>query len=128
MTGAVGLLIKLGVRFVVFGLAFFFAARRNPRVQLPNKWATPLIALVFAVLTTGLYWALRPVLDLATLGVAGFAMPFVINLLLLIATVRIFARKQWIKIEGTLTTLWLSAILTGVHGLLWVALDYLPSR
>jgi hypothetical protein len=128
MTGASGLLIKLGVRLVVFGLAFYIAARRNPKVVLPNKWATPLIALVFAVLNTALYWALTPILNLATLGALGFAMPFVVNLVLLLATVRIFQARKWIQIEGTLTTLWMSAVLTGVHGLVWVALDYFPNR
>jgi cell shape-determining protein MreD len=128
MTGATGILIKLGVRLLVFGVVFYIAARKNPKVILPNKWATPLIALVFAALNTGLYWALTPILNLATLGAAGFVMPFVVNMLLLLATVRIFQAKKWIQIEGFMTTLWMSAILTGVHGLLWVALDYFPSR
>jgi len=128
MDGVTGILIKLGARLVVFGLVFFVVARRSPRVSVPRRWATPLIALVFALMNTALYWALTPILNLATLGAAGFLMPFVANLVLLYATVRIFSGKQWIRIEGTMTYLWLAAILTAAHGLLWFGLDYLPPR
>ncbi len=128
MTGVTGVLIKLGVRLVVFGLVFWIAARKNPKVLVPNKWATPLIALVFAALNTGLYWALTPVLNLATLGALGFVMPFFVNMMLLLATVRIFQRKKWIEIQGFMTTLWMAGILTAAHGLLWVGLDYLPKH
>ena len=126
MTGVVGVLIKLGVRFVVFGLAFFLAARKNPKVVLPNKWALPLIALVFALLNTAVYWALKPILNLATLGALGFVMPFVANIIFLVITVRIFRAKKWIEIQGVMTTLWMALILTAVHGLLWLGLDYIP--
>jgi hypothetical protein len=128
MDGVTGILIKLGARLVVFGLVFFLAARRNPKIKLPKKWATPLIALVFALMNTALYWALTPVLNLATLGALGFLMPFVVNLLFLYATVRIFASRKWIEIESTMTYLWLALILTVAHGLLWFGLDYLPVR
>lgn len=128
MDGVTGILIKLGVRFVVFGLVFYLAARQNPRIQLPNKWTTPVIALVFALLTTALYWVLTRILSLATLGAAGFVMPFVANLVLLYATVRIFAARRWLEIEGAMTYLWLATILTAAHGLLWLGLDYLPPR
>ena|SRR5688572_28445801 len=128
MDGVTGTLIKLGARLVVFGLVFYLAARRNPNIQLPRKWATPLIALVFAAMNTGLYWLLTPILNLATLGALGFVMPFVANLIFLYATVRIFAAKKWIAIESTATYLWLAAILTVAHGLLWFGLDYLPPK
>jgi Mycobacterial 4 TMS phage holin, superfamily IV len=126
MTGVAGLLIKLGVRLVVFGLVFWLAARKNPKVVLPNKWATPLIALVFATLNTGVYWAVTPLLNLATLGAIGFLMPLVANTVFLLLTVRIFRAKKWIEIHGVMATLWMSLILTVAHGALWVALDYLP--
>lgn len=128
MTGAAGILIKLAVRFVVFGLAFFIAAKKNPKVVLRNKWATPLIALVFALLNTLVYWALSPILNLATLGAVGFAMPLVANLVFLVVTVKIFERKQWIVITSTLTYGWMALILTAVHGLCWLGLDYLPNH
>lgn len=128
MDGVTGILIKVGARLVVFGLVFFFAARLNPKVLLPKKWATPLIALVFALMNTALYWALKPILNLATLGAFGFLMPFVANLLFLYATVRIFAPKKWIEITSSLTYLWLATILTVAHGLLWFGLDYIPAK
>ena len=118
----------MSARLVVFGLVFYIAARKNPKVVLPRKWATPLIALVFAAMNTALYWALKPVLNLATLGAFGFLMPFVVNLIFLYVTVRIFAVKKWIAIESTMTYLWLALILTGAHGLLWFGLDYLPPK
>jgi hypothetical protein len=128
MDGALGILIKLGVRLVVFGLTFFVAARLNPKVLIHNKWATPLIALVFATLNTALYWILKPVLNIATLGALGFIMPFIANTLFLYATLKIFEKKKWIEIQGMLTTLWMAGVLTITHGALWFALDYLPSK
>jgi hypothetical protein len=127
MTGVTGILIKLGVRFVVFGLVFWIATRKNPKVIVAKKWAFPLIAGVFAILNTGLYWALRPILNLASLGAAGFIMPLVVNLLLLLATIRVFQSKKWLEVKGTLATLWLAGFLTLAHGLLYVGLDYLPT-
>lgn len=128
MTGATGILIKLGVRLVVFGLVFWIATRKNPKVIVTKKWALPLIALVFAALNTGLYWALTPILNLATLGAFGFVMPLVVNALLLYGTVRIFEKKQWFEVQGIMTTLWLAAFLTIAHGALWLGLDYFPAR
>ena len=149
MDGATGVLIKLGVRLVIFGVVFYLAARRNPKVLIHAKWATPLVAFVFAALNTGMYWALRPILDFATLGALGFFMPFIVNMVLLVATVRFFAwdklprviskpaksehdakpiAKPLFEIAGLMTTLWMALVLTVVHGGLWVALDYLPSR
>lgn len=128
MTGAVGLLIKLGVRLVVFGAVFVIAAWKTEKITIHKKWAAPLIALVFATLNTALYWVLTPVLDLATLGALGFVMPFVVNMLLLYVTVKVFEKKQWFELGGVLATIWLAAILTIAHGVLWFALDYLPNR
>lgn len=128
MTGVVGVLIKLGVRFVVFGLAFWLVARKNPNVVMPNKWATPLIALVFALLNTIVYWALSPILNLATMGAIGFAMPLIANMIFLLVTERIFRAKKWFQIKGLMTTVWLAIILTAIHGALWVALDYIPKH
>jgi hypothetical protein len=151
MDGATGLLIKLGVRLVVFGAVFFIAARKNPKVVIPVKWATPVVALVFALLNTTLYWGLRPVLDLATLGALGFAMPLVVNIILLYVTVKFFAweklprfvtkpktddkKKSEAKgeavplftINGIFTSMWMALILTAAHGVLWFALDYIPN-
>ena len=128
MTGAAGILIKLGVRLVVFGLVFFIATRKNPKVIVARKRMLPLVALVFAVLNTGLYWVLKPVLNAASLGVAAFFMPLIINLVLLVGTVKVFEKKKWLEVQGIMTTLWLSAFLTLAHGALYLALDYFPAR
>jgi hypothetical protein len=153
MSGATGILIKLGVRLLIFGVVFYIAARRNPKIVIPVKWATPLVAMVFALLNTGLYWALLPVLDLATLGALGFAMPLIVNTLLLWATVRFFAwdklprfvvtapktddkkkkeekgeAKPLFAIDGIFAMLWMALIVTVAHGVLWFALDYVPAN
>ena len=161
MSPAVVLLIKLAVRLVVFGAVFFVAAKKHPKVVIHNKWATPLIALVFALLNTAVYWALTPILNLATLGAIGFAMPLVANIVFLLATEKLFASiaqkrkakaaakgegeakgkgkgdaakgdageiKPWFEIQGFFATLWMAIFLTIAHGVLWVALDYLPNR
>lgn len=145
MSPAVVVLIKLAIRLLVFGVVFFIAAKKNPKIVIHNKWATPLIALVFALLNTGVYWLLTPILNLATLGVAGFVMPFVVNMLFLLGTVKVFeklnsrlassanpekrkSQKKWIEIQGLMATLWMAAFLTIAHGALYVALDYLPNR
>lgn len=128
MTGVTGILIKLAIRLVVFTAVFWVAARKNPKVTFEKKWQTPLVALVFAVLNTALYWAMKPILDLATLGAVGFAMPLIINAMLLGATVRIFQSKQWIQIDGFFATMWMATFLTLAHGACWLALDYIPAH
>ncbi len=128
MSGGTAILIKLGVRLVVFGLVFFIATRKNPKVVVSKKRVLPLIALVFAVLNTALYWLLAPILNVATLGAAGFLMPFVVNMVLLIGTVKIFSKWKWFEIQGVMTTLWMAAFLTLAHGALWLGLDYFPTR
>ena len=92
MSPAVVVLIKLAIRLVVFGAVFFVAAKKNPKIVIHNKWATPLIALVFALLNTAVYWLLTPILNIATLGVAGFVMPFIVNMLFLLGTVKAFEK------------------------------------
>lgn len=129
MSPAVVILIKLGVRLVVFSGVFWLAARKNKNIIFEKKWATPLVAFTFAVLNTALYWALKPVLDVATLGAIGFLMPLIINGALLVATVRIFERrKQWFRIDGFVAGLWMAVFLTVAHGALWLGLDYIPKH
>jgi hypothetical protein len=128
MTGASGVLIRLGASLVLFTAVFWIAARRDPKVKIGNKWATPLIGVVFALFNFALYWALTPILNLATLGAIGFVMPLVVNLLFLAATVRIFEAKKWLVIEGLFSMLKLALFLTLAHGVLWLALDYFPNR
>jgi hypothetical protein len=129
MSPAVVLLIKLGVRLVIFTGVFWFAAKKNEKIIFEKKWALPLVGFAFAVLNTALYWALSPILNLATLGAAAFLMPLVVNGVLLAVTERIFQRKQhWFRIDGIIAMFWMALFLTIAHGALWAALDYLPKH
>lgn len=122
------ILIKLAIRLVVFTGVFWLAARRNEKVIFEKKWAPPLVGLVFAVLSTALFWVLTKVLAIATLGMLGFALPLLINLLLLGVTVRVFQSKQWFRIDGVFATLWMALFLTLAHGALWLGMDYIPAH
>lgn len=128
MSPLVAILIKLGIRLVVFTGVFWLAAKKNKNVIFEKKWAPPLVALVFAILNTALYWILKPVFNLATLGALGFAMPFVINGGLLAVTVKVFEKRKWFRIEGFFPALWLALILTAAHGALWFGIDYVPAK
>jgi hypothetical protein len=121
-------LVKLGVRLVVFTAVFWVAAQKNEKIVFDKKWATPIIAFTFAVLNTALYWAVKPILNVATLGALAFAMPLVINGALLLATERIFQSRKWFRIEGVIAMAWMAIFLTVAHGALWVALDYIPKH
>jgi len=129
MSPAVALLIKLGIRLVVFTAVFWIAAKKNKKIIFEKKWAMPIVAFTFALLNTALYWALKPVLNIATLGAIGFVLPLIINGVLLGVTVRIFQAKQhWFRIDGWLAMLWMSVILTAAHGVLWLGVDYIPKH
>ena len=114
-------LVKLGIRLVVFTGVFWIAAKKNKKVIFDKKWATPIIALTFAVLNTALYWALKPILNLATMGAVAFAMPLVINGALLVVTERIFQARKWFRVEGFFAMIWMAVFLTVAHGALVVA-------
>ena len=129
MSPAVVLLIKLGIRLVVFTGVFWIAAKKNEKVIFEKKWATPIVAFTFAVLNTALYWVLSKVVNLATLGAISFLMPLVINGFLLGITVRVFqSKKHWFRIDGWLAMMWMAIALTLAHGVLWVAVDYIPKH
>jgi uncharacterized membrane protein YvlD (DUF360 family) len=131
MSGATAILIKLGVRLVVFTAVFWLAAKKNEKIVFSKQWAPPVVAFVFAILNTVLYWALTPLLDLVTLGAVGFAMPFIVNALLLYATAKIFQNpkiKGWFEIQGMFAGMWMATFLTLAHGVLWFGLDYIPKH
>lgn len=147
-------LIKLGIRLVAFTAVFWWAAKPpkgyvppappdpkgkkepsrpaysgpEPRILIRPKWAIPVIGMLFAILNVALYWILRPLLDLATLRTASFAIPFVVNGVILWGTARIVHKKQWLKISGVLAAVWLAAMVTIAQGTLWVILDYIPAK
>src|SRR5689334_22023210 len=122
------LLVRLGIRLLGFIAVFWLAAAKNPKVKIEPRWAIPLVAGMFAVFNVGLYWLLKPLLNLATFGVATIAMPFIINLGFLIATMRVFEKKKWFLVEGIRATLFLTLLLTAAHGVFWFGLDYLPAK
>lgn len=116
------LLINLGVRFVVFALVFWLAARRLEKVTIEPKWATPLVGVVFALLNVGLYWLLEPILSIASVGLFGFAVPFVLNGLFLWGTTKVVARlKTRVEIGGIFTLIKMAIILTMAHFAVWIA-------
>src|SRR5947209_758067 len=112
--------IFLAVRLVVFTAVFWIAAKHNEKVVFDKKWALPIVATAFAVLNAALYFALKPIAEIVTLGVVGFAMPMVLNLFLLAVTVRIFQSRKWFRIEGLFAMLWMATFLTIAHGALWL--------
>lgn len=122
------LLVKLGIRLLGFIGVFWLAAAKNPKIKIEPRWSIPLVAGMFAVFNVGLYWLLEPVLNLATFGAAWFAMPLVINLGFLIATLKVFEKKKWFVVEGIWATLSLALLLTAAHGVFWFGLDYLPAK
>ncbi len=128
MNGITGILIKFGVRLVVFGLVIWLVSKRNKDVIIHKRLAIPLIALLFAALNAALYFILKPILNIATLGAVEYLMPLVINILLLALTIRVIEKKQWIEIKGLIATLYLGVALTVAHGALWLALDYIPKH
>lgn len=128
MNGITGILIKFGVRLVVFGLVIWLVSKRNKDVIIHKRLAIPLIALLFAALNAALYFILKPILNIATLGAVEYLMPLVINIMLLAVTIRVIEKKQWIEIKGLIATLYLGVALTVAHGALWLALDYIPKH
>jgi uncharacterized membrane protein YvlD (DUF360 family) len=121
-------LIKLAIRVVVFAVVFGVAAHKLEKVSIAPRWALPLVGLVFAALNAALYWLLRPLLDLATLGILGILMPFVINGGFLYLTRRAMRPlKIDVRIEGVRAMAMLAILLTAAHGVLYLALDVLAA-
>lgn len=148
MHGATGLLIKLGVRWVIFTITFVLATRYLDDVKVSKKWAYPLIGGMFALLNTAFYWLLAGALDIATLSSLQLTLPLVANTVLLIVMIKVsnrFAAQQpvpapakkgvppekprgWLRVDGFFSSVWLAVMVTAAHGVSWFALDYLPSR
>jgi uncharacterized membrane protein YvlD (DUF360 family) len=83
------LLLKLAARIVVFGVALTFACRRDADVKVDPRNKLPLVAGTFALLNTLLYSLLAGALNLGTLWLLFFLVPFVANGLLLLVTDKI---------------------------------------
>jgi uncharacterized membrane protein YvlD (DUF360 family) len=122
------ILVKLGIRLLAFIAVFWIATKKNPKVKIEPRWAIPLVAGLFGLFNTGLYWITKPILHIATFGALAFVLPLVINGAFLYATARAVEKKRWLQIEGFFATIWLALILTAAHGALWFALDYIPAN
>ena len=122
------LLLKLGARLIAFTLVFWFAAKKNPKIKVEPRWAIPLVAGLFGVFNIGLYWLCKPIINLATFGSVWFILPFALNGVFLFLTARAVEKKKWLQIDGAVATLWLAAVLTAAHGVLWLTRDYLPAH
>jgi uncharacterized membrane protein YvlD (DUF360 family) len=117
------LLVKLGVRIVVFTAVFALAVWRSQGLRIERRWAVGLVGLVFALLNTALYGLLSVVLNVATFGIAWLFAPFLVNALFLWATGWLLRkiRVRGIEIDGLWMTIKLAALLTLVHGGLHLA-------
>lgn len=91
---------------MAFGLVIWLVSKRNKDVVIHKRLAIPLIAFLFAVLNAALYFILKPILNLATLGAVSYLMPLVINLILLAVTIRVIEKKKWIELRGLIATLY----------------------
>jgi uncharacterized membrane protein YvlD (DUF360 family) len=83
------LLIKLAIRVAVFAVVIAFATRVVSGARLRNRAVLPLVALVFAVLNGLLYTGLVFTMNLVTLWMLWFAVPFVANAALLWGTSKV---------------------------------------
>jgi uncharacterized membrane protein YvlD (DUF360 family) len=120
-------LIELAVRIVIFTGVFAVAVWRSDAIRIERRWAIPLVGLVFGLLNTGLYWLLKPVLNIATFGLASWLLPFVLNAAFLWATGKLLGklRVKSLEIDGLWITIKLAIVLTLVHGGIHLALDAL---
>ena len=105
-------LVKLLLRVLIFGVALTYAVRRSDDVKVEPRSALPIVAAVFTLLNVALYWGLKTVLNLGTLWILWFAMPFVANAIILLITDRIL---KPFKIESLTALARTAGIVTVAH-------------
>ena len=114
------MLLKLLIRIVAFGVALAFVSRQWSGITIEPRSRLPWVAATFALLNVGLYLLLKTLLNAATLWMLWFAIPLVVNAILLWATSRI---SKSLRIEGVTALFTASAVLTAVHwALRWINL------
>jgi uncharacterized membrane protein YvlD (DUF360 family) len=106
------LLLKLLIRTVVFGIVIAFVTRRDSKVVVEPRSALPTVAAVFAVLNVALYSFLWTVLNISTLFVLFFVVPFVANALLLWLTDKLM---KSFRVEGVSSLAFTSLCVTLAH-------------
>ena len=109
------LVLKFLAAVAVFGIALTFAARRDGDVKVEPRSKLPLVALVFALLNALLYSLLATVLNLTTLWLLFFLVPFVVNGVLLLVTDKLMKSFRIDSISALVRT---AAIVTVAHLLL----------
>ena len=111
-------LLKLAARIFVFGVALTFACRRSSDVRVEPRSAMPTVALVFTILNTILYSLISSVLNLGTLWLFFFIVPFVANAVILLLTDRLL---RPFKIESMTALMRTAGIVTIAYFLLHIA-------
>ena len=112
------LIVRLVARLFVFGVALTFACRRHRDVRVePREMMFP-VAAVFTVLNTVLYYILAGALNLGTLWMFFFVVPFVANAIILLITDRLL---RPFKIESTTALVRTAIIVTIAHFILRLA-------
>lgn len=111
-------LVKLLARVVVFGVALTFACRRDADVKVEPRSQLPIVAGTFAVLNTLLYTLLSGALNLGTLWLLFFLVPFVANGILLLATDKLL---KSFKLESITALVKTAGIVTIAHLILKIA-------
>jgi hypothetical protein len=105
-------LLKLLLRVFVFGVALTYAVRRSNDVTVEPRSKLPVVAAVFAGLNTILYFLIAGALNLGTLWMFFFIVPFVANGILLLATDQLL---KSFKIESMTALARTAGIVTIAH-------------
>jgi len=111
-------ILKLLARVFVFGVALTYAVRRSRDVRVEPRTMLPMVAAVFTVLNTLLYYVLAGALNLGTLWLFFFIVPFVANAIILLITDRLL---KPFKIENMTALVRTAAIVTVAHFILHLA-------
>src|SRR5215471_4713624 len=111
-------LLKLLARIFVFGVALTYVSRRSTDVRVEPRSALPVVAAVFTILNTILYTLISGVLNLGTLWLLFFIVPFVANAIILLLTDRLL---KPFKIESMTALMRTAGIVTIAYFLLHLA-------
>jgi uncharacterized membrane protein YvlD (DUF360 family) len=106
------LVLKVLVRVVVFGIVIAFVTRRDSKVIVEPRSALPTVAAVFAVLNVLLYSFLWTVLNISTLFLLFFVVPFVANAILLWVTDKLV---KSFRVDGLPSLAFASLCVTLAH-------------
>jgi hypothetical protein len=112
------IVVKILARVFVFGVALTYAVRRSRDVRVEPRSALPVVASVFALLNFSLYWLLSTALNLGTLWMLWFLVPFIANGIVLLVTDRVL---KPFKIESMTALVRTAGIVTVAHLLLHFA-------